>query len=53
MDPPGDTEVGATEQRVPAIVFPKSDRVDAPRPAMPMATEGSPGIADAYDCSAR
>jgi sugar/nucleoside kinase (ribokinase family) len=29
MDPPGDAEVGATEQRVPAIAFPKSDRVDA------------------------
>jgi hypothetical protein len=28
MDPPGDAEVRATEQRVPAIAFPKSDRVD-------------------------
>jgi len=30
MDPPGDAEVGATEQRVPAIAFPKSDRLAAP-----------------------
>jgi hypothetical protein len=29
MDPPGDAEVGATEQRVPAIAFSNSDRVDA------------------------
>jgi hypothetical protein len=30
LDPPGDAEVGATQQRVPAIAFAKSDRVDAP-----------------------
>ncbi len=29
LDPPGDAEVDATEQRVPPIAFPKSDRVDA------------------------
>jgi len=29
VDPTGDAEVGATEQRVPVIAFPKSDRVDA------------------------
>jgi sugar/nucleoside kinase (ribokinase family) len=28
MDPPGDAEVGSTEQRVPVIAFPKSDRLD-------------------------
>jgi hypothetical protein len=30
LDAPGDTEVGATEHRVPAIAFPKSDPLDAP-----------------------
>jgi hypothetical protein len=30
MDPPDDAEVGATEQRVPAIAFPKSNRLAAP-----------------------
>jgi hypothetical protein len=29
LDLPGDAEVGATEHRVPAIAFPKSDRLDA------------------------
>jgi hypothetical protein len=30
MDPAGDAEVGATEQRVPAIAFRTSDRLDVP-----------------------
>jgi hypothetical protein len=30
LDPPGDAEGGATEQRILVIAFPESDRRDAP-----------------------
>jgi hypothetical protein len=42
LDPPSDAEVGATEQRIPATAFPKSDRVDAPEAGDPY---GDAGIA--------
>src|SRR5207248_7020310 len=42
LDPPGDAEAGATEQRVPAIAFPKSDRLAAP--VAGDAYGGGPGV---------